>query len=238
MKTEINIYCDESCHLEKDDSKVMVLGAVWCPKEAKDDIFRRLREIKIKHKLPADFEVKWNKVSPGQLEYYSDVIDYFFDNSNLHFRALVVLDKSLINHNAFSQTHDHFYYKMYFDLLKTILDPKCAYEIYLDIKDTQGQNKVDELQRMLCNNAYDFERKVVKKVQQVRSHEVELIQLADLLLGAICYANRGLMSSTAKRELISQIRHRSGYTLLKTTLLKEDKTNIFIWKPRSFSNGQ
>ncbi len=26
-----NVYCDESCHLENDHRKVMVLGAVWCP---------------------------------------------------------------------------------------------------------------------------------------------------------------------------------------------------------------
>ena len=27
---EYNIYCDESCHLQNDNSNVMVLGAVWC----------------------------------------------------------------------------------------------------------------------------------------------------------------------------------------------------------------
>ena len=26
-----NVYCDETCHLEHDNSNVMVLGAVWCP---------------------------------------------------------------------------------------------------------------------------------------------------------------------------------------------------------------
>jgi hypothetical protein len=31
MSDTFNIYCDESCHLENDHQKVMVLGAVWCP---------------------------------------------------------------------------------------------------------------------------------------------------------------------------------------------------------------
>ncbi len=31
MSQVFNIYCDESCHLEHDREKVMVLGAVWCP---------------------------------------------------------------------------------------------------------------------------------------------------------------------------------------------------------------
>ena len=31
MSDTFNVYCDESCHLENDHQKVMVLGAVWCP---------------------------------------------------------------------------------------------------------------------------------------------------------------------------------------------------------------
>jgi len=30
---EYNVYCDESCHLEHDNSNVMVIGAVYCPKK-------------------------------------------------------------------------------------------------------------------------------------------------------------------------------------------------------------
>jgi len=33
-----NVYCDESCHLENDHQKAMVLGAIWTP-------FQRCREI-------------------------------------------------------------------------------------------------------------------------------------------------------------------------------------------------
>jgi len=84
-----NVYCDESGHLEHDHLRVMVLGAVWCPLEKAAEIAGRLREIKIKHGLPASFEVKWAKVSPGKLSFYADVLNYFFDDDDLHFRALV-----------------------------------------------------------------------------------------------------------------------------------------------------
>jgi len=62
-----NVYCDESGHLEHDHLSVMVLGAVWCPLEKAAEIAGRLREIKVKHSLPASFEVKWAKVSPAKL---------------------------------------------------------------------------------------------------------------------------------------------------------------------------
>lgn len=31
MNGTYNIYCDESCHLEHDRQKAMVLGGIWCP---------------------------------------------------------------------------------------------------------------------------------------------------------------------------------------------------------------
>lgn len=42
MSATYNIYCDESCHLENDHQKVMVLGAVWCPLEKRREIAVRL----------------------------------------------------------------------------------------------------------------------------------------------------------------------------------------------------
>ena len=82
---------------------------------------------------------------------------------------------------------------------------------------------------MLCNNAYDFSREIIQKVQTVRSHEVEQIQLADLLIGAVAYANRDLSGSIAKQRLVEIIRKRSEYSLTRSTLYKEDKLNLFQW---------
>lgn len=232
-----NIYCDESCHLENDGIKPMVLGCVWCPEDMKHKIFERLREIKIQNGIKPRCELKWNAVSNSKLAYYLDLVDYFFDNPDLHFRTLIVKDKTTLNHQAFGQSHDQFYYKMYFDLLKTIIAPQNTYNVYIDIKDTQGQKKVDQLRDILCNNAYDFDKKVVSKVQQVRSHEVELVELADFFTGAIGYVQRGLSTSVAKLKIIEKIRLKTGYSLTKSTLVKEEKFNIFVWKGKLVFNG-
>lgn len=79
-----NVYCDESCHLEHDHLKVMVLGAVWCPLEKVHEISVRIREIKQKHGMKPGFEAKWTKISPAKKELYLDLIDYFFDDDDLH----------------------------------------------------------------------------------------------------------------------------------------------------------
>jgi hypothetical protein len=230
MSQTFNIYCDESCHLENDHQPVMVLGAVWCPLEKTREISVRLREIKASYSLASDFEIKWTKVSPAGLDFYMDIVDYFFDDDHLHFRALVVPDKSRLDHEAFKQTHDEWYYKMYFDLIKVLLSPHDRYRIFLDIKDTRSAAKVAKLHEVLKNEKYDFSRQIIERVQTVRSNEVEPLQLADLLIGAVAYANRGLSTSDAKLALVERVRERSGYSLTETTLLREEKVNIFRWR--------
>ena len=232
MRLEFNVYCDETCHLENDDTKVMALGAVWCPKERRKEICNRIKEIKARHKLGDKFEIKWNKVSSSKVEFYLDLINYFFDDDDLHFRIIIVPDKTKLNHAAFGQTHDNFYYKMYFDLLKVILDPTSSYNIYLDMKDTLGQEKVMFLQNVLRNNHYDFQKQIIQKVQQVNSKEIEVMQITDLLTGAFGYYHRGLKENIGKVKLIETIKNRSKYSLDQSTLPKENKLNIFIWKPR------
>ncbi len=231
MSEIFNIYCDESCHLEHDGQSAMVLGALWCPLDKTREIAVRIREIKRKHAVAPAFEVKWTKVSPGKKQLYLDLLDYFFDDDDLHFTGLVVPDKTKLNHAAFpGQDHDAWYYKMYFDMLKVILSPKGRYRIYLDIKDTRGAEKVKKLHDVLCNNLYDFSREIVERVQLVHSHEIEQLQLADLLIGAVSYMNRGLHSNAGKQALVDRMRQRSGYSLTKTTLLREDKVNLFRWQ--------
>ncbi|MDR3184783.1 MAG: DUF3800 domain-containing protein [Prevotellaceae bacterium] len=229
---EYNIYCDESCHLEHDGIKVMVLGSIWCDKEKKVETFNRIREIKTEFGLSRNFEIKWNKVSPAKKDLYLRLIDYFFDDDDIHFRALIVPDKSVLNHKHFNQTHDDFYYKMYFDLLKVIFVPSHSYNIYIDIKDTRGQRKIDKLAEVLRNSHYDFDKKIINRIQQIKSHEVELLPLADLLIGAIGYNCRKLTTNSAKLAIVKRIQERSKYTLSTSTLFREDKLNLFFWKAR------
>ena len=230
MGDTYNIYCDESCHLENDRQKAMVLGALWCPAAVARTCNEAIRAIKARHGLSPQFEVKWKKVSPAKLAFYRELLDFFFDNAELHFRALIVPDKGRLQHQAFKQTHDDWYYKMYFDLLKVILEQHSVYRIFLDIKDTRSSRKVAKLHEVLTNNMYDFDRGIVRIVQTVHSHEIELLQLCDLLIGAVSYVNRGLEESPAKRALVEHMRQRSGLRLTLTTLLREDKVNLFRWK--------
>lgn len=231
MSQSFNIYLDESCHLENDGISVMTLGAAWCVTEKAREIGIRVRDIKQHHGLAHNYEIKWTKVSPAKTEFYLSIIDYFLDDDDLHFRGVVIPDKSRLDHGRFAQTHDDWYYKMCFTLLEPIVDPTQHYAIYLDIKDTRSEQKRKNLEKVLRSAKYDGTGNIVRRVQQIRSHESELMQLADLLIGVVTYANRNLQTSKAKLQLVERVRQRTGLSLTRSTWLREPKLNLLQWRP-------
>ncbi|MFD4957914.1 DUF3800 domain-containing protein [Microbacterium sp. NPDC058389] len=232
MSNIANIYCDESLHLPGDAYPVMVLGGIACPLDSAPEIAARLREIRAKHELPAAFEIKWTKVSPAKLEYYEELIEYFFSENNLRFRA-VIADKTALNHESFGQTHDDWYYKMMYQLLTRFHVDGYQQRIYLDKKDSRSGTKVRRLHDILSRASHDFDKQQISRLQIVQSHEVIQMQLADLLIGAIGYANRHLSTSTAKLHLIERIEKLSNTSLTRSTSPSEKKFNLFRWTGRS-----
>jgi hypothetical protein len=214
----------------------MVIGAVWCPHDYVKEINSRIRQIKVRNGISETAEMKWTKISPAKFQLYEDIINYFFDEANLHFRGLVIPDKSALDHVRFNQTHDLWYYKMYFEMLKAILTSKDSYQIYIDIKDTHSNNKALKLKEVCANSMYDFSASSIKKLQPIRSEEVQIMQILDVLIGALGYNNRVFSKehkkSEAKLAIIKLIKKRSGYSMDKSTLLREDKFNMFFWDAR------
>ena len=45
---EINIYCDESCHLEHEKEQIMLMSCLYCPKDKVKEISYDLRYLKEK----------------------------------------------------------------------------------------------------------------------------------------------------------------------------------------------
>lgn len=232
LRQIINVYCDESCHLERDHQPVMVLGALSCPAEKAREVADRIREIKRDHGMKAGFEVKWSKVSRGGVQFYLALINYFFDDDDLCFRGVIIPNKAQLNHEAFGHDHDTWYYKMYYTLLKRVLDPEKQFRIYLDIKDTRSAKKVAKLHEVLANSIHDFELSVVTHVQNARSEEIEQLQLVDLLVGVVSYVNRGLIENAGKVALVKRVQEKSHYSLTQTTWLSARKVNLLRWMPR------
>lgn len=233
MSALVNIYCDESCHLANDGIPTMVLGGILCQADSTAALACEIRALKARHRLPPNFEAKWGKVSPAKLDFYSDLIRLFLLDDRLQLRCVVIPDKTLLDHSQFSDSHDEWYYKMYYVMLKQVINRSNGYRVYIDIKDTVGGRRVEALHNVLSRSFSDSSGQIIQRVQQVRSHEVELLQVADLLIGAVGYANRGLDTSSAKLALVNQLAEGSGVSITSTSPLSAEKINLLIWKAQA-----
>ncbi len=218
MSKTFNIYCDESCHIEHDHKPFMFLGSISVAYNQVKLHTEKIKELKEKHHFYG--EIKWTNVSKSKFHFYMELVEYFFA-TDLKFRTVGV-EKSRINNEAFGSSYDDFYYKMYYYLLNHNLNSLYNYNVYLDIKDTLSAYKVNKLKDIL-NTKFG----VFRNVQNIRSHESILIQLADFMMGAISYQhNNEAKENQAKVQIIKKIQNHSGENLMRTNY--SDKLNLFF----------
>lgn len=224
-----NYYMDETCHLLKDDSRYMVIGALACPKSKTYEITNNINNIKLQHGLSKRFEIKFTKISPAKYNFYKQLLEYFMSDDNLLFRC-VVIDKQLLDHSKFHQTHDDFYNKMAYYLFRYFLLGEYNY-IYIDYKDTMSHHKGKIVEECLINakripSVFQF------KVQPINSIESNILQLSDLLIGLVGYKARQLTGSKSKLDLIRYLETVLEYPIDQTTPYGKDcKIDVLRWRP-------
>lgn len=232
-RIEYSIFCDESCHLENDGKETMVLGGMMCPKELRKNINNEIRQIKAKHGLSTWFEIKWTKVSDKKMDFYKELVDYVYENQNIIFRAWVATGKNELDHAKFNESsHNLWYYKMYYYLLRYYFSPNGKYHILLDVKDTLGGPRIRELRDELNRGAFGLD--VVKTINQIHSHDSDILQLTDLFIGSISFVHQGNHlkenASPGKINLSHYIQGKFNVNYLRNS--NDMKFNMYIWGPR------
>lgn len=213
-----NFYCDESTHLQHDGKPYMLISYVSSAYNELKIHKQYLKSLKAKYKVKG--EVKWSSVSASKYHYYADLIDYFFSN-NLAFRAIIV-DKSQIDEQKSGFTYNDFYFKMYYQLIQNKVNLSYTYNIYLDIKDTCSHQKLDKLKEILKWNTS------IRNFQFIKSYESPIMQLTDLIMGAINYKLRGENKVIAKNKLIEKIEAHCKIEINRSTPKDASKFNLFF----------
>lgn len=228
---EYNVYCDESCHLASNDSKYMLIGAVYCPKFKVKKVNEYIEHLKENYNLSDKIELKWNKIDKKTEKLYLDIINYFFNNDDLKFRVIVI-DKTKLDHKKYEQTENDFYHKAYYNMLKYIIIPGNSYNIYPDIKDTNSYYYHQVMLDYLRIKMSDTNKKTIKKVQPIRSYEAPLLQINDILIGALSYYYRNLSENSVKLNIINKIKKLYQNSFDISSYYSNTKFNIFIWRSR------
>lgn len=228
---EYNVYCDESCHLKSNDSKYMLIGAIYCPKFKVKKTNEYIEHLKKNYNLSDKIELKWNKVDKKTEKLYLDIITYFFNNDDLKFRVIVI-DQTKLNHEKYNQTENDFYHKAYYEMLKYIIIPGNSYNIYPDIKDTNSYYYHQIMLEYLRLKMADTNKKTIKKVQPIRSYEAPILQINDILIGALSYHYRGLSKNSIKLNIVNEINKLYQNDFDVSSYYNNTKFNIFIWRTR------
>jgi len=229
-----NLFVDESCHLEHDRIPVMCIGYVKVPHRVYKNLYRIFNDLKTKHKTPG--EIKWNKFSKSRLPLYKELVNFFL-KTPIEFRAVLVKYKDRLNNEDYNQgSHDNFYYKMTYYLLRPN-PPGIEYRVFLDIKDTRGKEKLRKIEQIFQNHHNG--KSPFVHFQHLRSHENVFFQLTDLFIGAITYKtrveNKELEPNESKMEFINYLEKQIGFSLHEGTVPWESKFNIFDHQPKNQS---
>ena len=232
--SKINIYCDESRHTSGVDD-FMVIGAICCEKDLKKELVHKIHLLKKKHQAQGEFG--WKRVSPNKKKFYLELIEFFIDNP-INFKCIVI-DKRELNHERYNNGDKELgFYKLYYQMLTGLLKSDNEYSIYVDWQVNQKEKRFSDLKFYLDKKHI---RAKILCLEPVSSETQPLIQLADLLMGAVGYQYNKRKESQTKVEFCTVLANKLHscnskyfrYGNLKTfTAQDEEKFNIFKWRPK------
>ncbi len=223
---QFEVYCDEAnpdvLTSEKPRARHLMIGSLWLPVELRNEIKSRIRTLRQHHQ--AWGEIKWSKVSPSRQAFYIELIDLFVGyGDNLRFRCIAV-DHTQINLALHDNDGELGFYKFYYQLLHHWILDFNDYRIFCDAKSNRDPKRLPVLARCLSRANLTSS---IENVQSLPSHEVVLIQLCDLLLGAASSRiNDTLRAGTAKSAVVQRLESALGRPLAPTRKA-EEKFNVF-----------
>jgi len=227
---DFEIYCDESRQelfrtRRKAQGVYVIIGGVWIEATKRTyykDLIRQLRE---RHRVYGEF--KWNRVSPSRLDFYLDLVHLFF-REEMRFRCVVLARDEMDAVRFHEADEELMFYKFYYQLLHPWILDLNRYRIFVDMKTNRVPNRLRTLKRVLSNANLTSE---ILDVQALPSKEVDLIQLTDVLIGAVGYAFHNLKTSDAKRCVVGEIERFLPSHQIQPTWKGEEKFNIFRFRP-------
>jgi len=221
MTNLYHLYCDES-HTDRGSS--FYLGALICSAQRASILQQRLKQVKTQYNW--SHEMKFSKLPKFQLHTYLAYIQVFLDDPYSQFVVTEV--KKGNTWTNWATNEEERFFKSYYVFLKMNIPgvgTYNTYNLYLDYKPSKWY-RWSSLQHAINNGlskSFDtFNRKFVH-VYPVDSKQDDLIQLVDVLLGAISTNASG----PAKTETAQFVRFKLG----NLTKSYKPKFTVRVWTP-------
>lgn len=179
-----------------------------------------LLEYRAKHGMQS--ELKWQRVSNQKSAEYKALVEYFFamNNANyIHFHS-IIFDSHQWNHHKYNDGEGEIgLSKLYYQLIlhKFVKTYGNIGTLYIRVDHRNSQTPLEDIRRMLNATAardHNIGTAPVKQLVSEDSKKCDLLQMNDVILGAVCAARNGrhLLADgrAAKRELAELVLEKSG----------------------------
>jgi len=223
------------------DDRFTVVGGILMHRSTLANAYATLQEYRKRHNMKA--ELKWSRVSNQKINEYKTLVDYFFalNNSNkVHFHS-VVFDSHQWNHKRYNGGDgDVGLSKLYYQLLlhKFVKLYGNRGTLYIRLDHRHSQTPLEDIRRMLnaaVARDHGISTSPVKQLVPYDSKHCDLLQMNDVILGAVCAARNGkhLLEGTrlAKRALATHVLEQSGLTTFDVTSPQTVK-RFTVWNMR------
>jgi len=181
----------------------VLIGGLWVITEKREYLKAQIGDLRARHNVHGEF--KWTRVSPSRLPV-------------MRFRCLVLPANQLDVVRFHNGDNELMFYKFYYQLLRNWILEFNTYRVFTDLRTNRVKQR---LERLLAD---------VASVQALPSEQLDLLQLADVLIGAVGYRFHSANKSSAKLAVIKEIETRLGHPI-QPTGKTEEKFNVFRWRP-------
>lgn len=210
-------YCDEA---GISNDRYTVVGGLCVHRARIPEILENMSAFRTEYGMLK--ELKWTKITDNKMKPYAALVDYFFgmNNANQCQFHCVIFDSHYWKHSKYNGGDgDIGLSKLYYQVLLHKFAKRCGPHgsLYVRLDRRNSSTSLNDLRDML-NSGYQKMTKGAtspfKAVESCDSKQCDILQLNDVILGAVCSARNGkhLLETTrnAKREIAGSVLERSG----------------------------
>jgi len=185
-------------------------------------------------------KLKWERVPrPGKyLDGYKNLIGFHLDNDRIYFRCMIVdTYEYSLKDPVFMEGDKELGYRKFLCvfLADGLMKSKQEYffKIKIDMKQTRAKYSLEDFEQ--ATNSRFIKRSSLEgkkyleycKIEEVSSEDSCILQVADILLGAVLAKWNKKATAQGKLEMINYIEQKLGQDLLTPTAARVDRFNIW-----------
>jgi len=187
-------------------NRFTVVGGICLRSSRIPEVHASIQRFREEHNMLS--ELKWTKVTDKKLGQYRALVDYFFALNNmnaLQFHAIVFDNHAANNQRYNDGDDDKALSKLYYELIVHRFGVRCGPhgDLCVCVDQRNSSTSLDDLKRM-TNHTLARDHKVmhrpIKQILPRDSKSDDLLQLNDVILGAVCAARNGRHLLAGGRE--------------------------------------